>query len=295
MRYIKHSDIDIRKWDKAIHSSEYALVFAQSYYLNATSPEWAALVKGDYDSVMPLTENKKLGISYMLQPPFTPQLGVFGKKDKAFEKACMDHLKENYRYVSVEFNSQMKPDKEFGTKKTYVLNSLKELNLNTNTKRNITKATKADLKVDLIKDKERMELSERFLKPFMKKSLKLKSKELAIFNNLLFITAKENSLYTFVVKDSNSKLMALAHFIFNGHHAVYLKGTTIGKDTGAMHLLMNHAIQFFFDKKAVQFDFGGGQNETLARFYSGFGGHPLTYYTFRFNNLPKPISWLKRK
>lgn len=295
MKYLSNKEIDLRKWDKAVQSDEVPLVFAQSYYLNSCSPGWGALVKGDYDSVMPVTENKKLGIRYVLQPPFTPQLGAFGKKDRSFEKDAIAFLKENYSYVSVEFNSHMKAEKEFGLKKTFVLHSINEVKLNSNTKRNISKALKSELKVELIKGKEQMELSEKLLNPFMRKILKLKPKELKFFKDLLINSDRANSLYTYVVRDSNSKVMALAHFIFNGSHAVYLKGTTVGKDTGAMHQLMDHAIRYFFSKKAHQFDFGGGQNESLARFYSGFGAQPLTYYTCRFNNLPKPISWLKRK
>lgn len=295
MKYISHKDIDLRKWDRAVLSDQHPLVFALSFYLDACSPGWDALVKGDYETVMPLTANKKLGISYVLQPPFTPQLGVFGKRDLTFEDQAIDYLKNNYSYVSVEFNSQMNRLNEFGMKKTFILNSVSELKLNSNTKRNIIKATKSELKVNLISGDERMKRSNEFLIPFMKKKLKLKTKELRTFNDLLACADRENALTTFVVKDINSKIMAIAHFVFKGAHAVYLKGTTVGKDTGAMHLLMEHAILYFFKKKAVQFDFGGGQIESLARFYAGFGAHPLTYYTCRFNNLPKPISWLKRK
>lgn len=40
---------------------------------------WDALVLNDYEAVMPLTWNKKYGICYLYQPPFTACLGITGK------------------------------------------------------------------------------------------------------------------------------------------------------------------------------------------------------------------------
>ena len=63
IKHIKHQNIDFEKWDKTILSSVYPLVFAQSFYLNATCPQWDALIIGDYESVFPLTYNTKFGIT----------------------------------------------------------------------------------------------------------------------------------------------------------------------------------------------------------------------------------------
>ena len=62
--YIKHQDIDFKKWDATILSSAFPFVFAQSFYLNATCPNWDALIIGDYESVFPITQKIKFGFKY---------------------------------------------------------------------------------------------------------------------------------------------------------------------------------------------------------------------------------------
>ena len=103
-------------------------------------------------------------------------------------------------------------------------------------------------------------------------------------------------LYTFQVLDKNNTIKALGHFICNGKHALYLKGTNFDKadNSGSMHLLMKQAIEFFADK-ATFFDFGGGSKQGLANFYMGFGGQAMTYSFLQVNKLPRLIKILKNK
>ena len=103
-------------------------------------------------------------------------------------------------------------------------------------------------------------------------------------------------LYTFQVLDKNKTIKALGHFISNGKHALYLNGTNIDKadNSGSMHLLMKHAIEFYADKSTF-FDFGGGSKQGLANFYMGFGGQAMTYSFLQVNKLPRLIKILKNK
>src|SRR5688500_7570369 len=105
MKILNNNEIDLKKWDEVILHSALPLVFAQSFYLNATSPGWKALVSENYKNIMPLTAQKKLGINYLIQPPFTPQLGVFGKTDEQSVAAFLNFLKEKYKYISIELNA----------------------------------------------------------------------------------------------------------------------------------------------------------------------------------------------
>jgi hypothetical protein len=57
------------------------LPYAYSWYLDTIHEEWAALVEGDYERVMPLPVRKKYGITYCYQPFFAQQLGVFSKNE----------------------------------------------------------------------------------------------------------------------------------------------------------------------------------------------------------------------
>lgn len=102
---LKHSEIDFLKWDTTILKSTIPFVFAQSYYLNATCPNWEALIIGDYESVFPLTQNIKFGISYLYQPPFTPQLGVYGKINTQIEETFFNYLSSHYKFIDIELNA----------------------------------------------------------------------------------------------------------------------------------------------------------------------------------------------
>jgi len=117
-----------------------------------------------------------------------------------------------------------------------------------------------------------------------------------LLDNLLKNASVAGQLYTFQVLDKNGIMKALGHFISNGKHTVYLKGTNFDKadNSGSMHLLMKHAIEFFADKSAI-FDFGGGSKQGLANFYTGFGGQVMTYSFLQVNKLPWLIKILKNK
>src|SRR5690349_1546842 len=78
IRYLKRSEIDTSKWDERIMLATNGVVYAYSFYLDAMSDDWDALVLDEYQYVMPLPFRKKIGIAYIYQPFLTPQLGIFG-------------------------------------------------------------------------------------------------------------------------------------------------------------------------------------------------------------------------
>ena len=78
IRYLKHTEINKEMWDACVINSSNGLIYARSWYLDAMSPDWEALIYKDYVAVMPLTVSKKMGIAYLSQPPFSQQLGIIG-------------------------------------------------------------------------------------------------------------------------------------------------------------------------------------------------------------------------
>ena len=76
--YLQQVNIDKQKWDRCIETATNGLIYAFSFYLDAMSENWDALIMNDYEAVMPLTWNKKYGIYYLRLPAFTQQSGIFG-------------------------------------------------------------------------------------------------------------------------------------------------------------------------------------------------------------------------
>ena len=296
LKHLKHTEINFEKWDNTILSSSFPFVFAQSYYLNSTSPNWEALIIGDYESVFPLTQNVKFGISYLHQPSFTPQLGVYGIVNSQIEEAIYNYISLKYKLIEIELNaSNTFITKHHSHKTTYFIEYEKGFKQNQNTKRNIAKATENGLQFEAIQYSDVLELSKMYLNPFLSKTLNLSPNTIAKFNALLQNAMANQSLFSFKVVDSKNSVKALAHFISNGKHTVYLKGTNFDKseNSGSMHYLTHNAIQFF-ENKSRFFDFGGGSKESLATFYKGFGALPITYNILKINKLPWLIKLFKK-
>lgn len=106
IKYLKHNQIDKQKWDSAIENSKNVLVYALSWFLDIMSPEWEALVYGDYDMVMPLTHRKKLSVKYLYQPVFIQQLGIFSAKDisKEIVQGFISEIEKHFKYIDIQLN-----------------------------------------------------------------------------------------------------------------------------------------------------------------------------------------------
>lgn len=297
IKYIKHHEIDFRKWDKTVLSSQIPYVFAQSFYLNATCPNWNALIYNDYESIFPITNKSKFGISYLPQPPFTSQLGSYGKITEEVEKQFYNYIFNHYKLIEIELNSFNCVKSPFTTnKKTHIIDYSLGYSYNQNTKRNILKASTSNLNVIKVEQNEVLFLSKEYITPFLLSDLKLPKASVNLFDNLIENSIKNDSLISFKVIDTKNKIRALAHFVFNNSYVVFLKGTNFDKleNSGSMHLLISYAITYFSDK-CQWFDFGGGSlNEGLAGFYKGLGGKEQNYSYLKINNLPKIIKLLKK-
>lgn len=270
-----------------------------SAYLNATCANWKALIFEDYKIVMPLTENKKYGITYLYQPHFTPQLGVFGRNvSETEEQAFCDFLHKNYRFIDIECHAFHRPKLWQGSKQktTYILQQLNNLQLNQNTKRNCKKAESEKIQITKLEKEQLFDLSGKIIQPFLKQNLHLNTKALVTFDALVKSLFTEGKLTGFSATARDGKVLAIGLFAHNEKQVVYLKGASTDKtaSNGAMHLLMREALQYFQTQAVTWFDFGGGQNASMAQFYKGFGAEPQNYFSYRKNSLPFPLNRLKQ-
>ncbi len=297
LKLVPHIDIDSKKWDECILSSKNPVVFAQTYYLNATCENWQGLVFNDYEAVMPLTFGNKQYLKYLIQPPFTPQLGVFGKVNDSVLKFFLNFIVENFKYINIELNT-LNYNKQVALKEkqTFCINYKEGFSFNENTNRNIKKAQKGGVKIEEMDNfKMILKVTNNLLIPWLVQEIGIPKLHGLYFRELIKNSFSKGQLTVFKAYTDKEELISVGFFICNGKHAVYLKGVSIHKKdtTGSMHTLLAHAIEFYKDK-ALWFDFGGGGIPGLAKFYKGLGGEPLTYYILKVNNLPWPLSKLKK-
>src|SRR5215469_3711743 len=106
IQYLNHREIERSKWDKCIDEASNGLIYGYSFYLDHIAKHWDALVINDYETVMPLTWNKKFGIYYLYQPAFAANLGVFGKDlTKEIVNEFIQCVPEKFKLIEISLNT----------------------------------------------------------------------------------------------------------------------------------------------------------------------------------------------
>jgi hypothetical protein len=261
---------------------------------------WDALVLNDYDAVMPLTWNKKYGISYLYQPPFSASLGIFGNHISA--STVNEFLKSvpvKFRYWDIYLNHGnyfQLTDFNLYQRMNFILplNSSYEniyAGYRKNIQRNIKKCEqlhciiKKDVAIDDI-----IALSNEQSKAFSKLGNDEFERVKKIYT-LLFHTKKAHT-YGIYNKDI---LLASAAFFFSHGRAYYILvgNHPDGKTIGASHALIDAFIKDHAGQN-LMLDFEGSDISSLAFFYSSFGATEEKYTGIRLNRLPALIKWLKQ-
>lgn len=301
IQYLKHNQIDKKKWDNTIDHSVNNLIYAYSWYLDIISPNWCALVEDDYTSVMPLTGNKKYGIDYIFPPYFAQQLGVFSTNHLSQKQVeeFLNAIPSSYKFIEANLNVrntfefsgfQIKKNTNIELKLGLSYETLRK-KFSEDTKRNIKKAAKNNIKLQ--KDIAPEELIRIFRKNIGKKINNLRDKNYKVL--LALINACKKKGYAEVWGAySQGKLCAGVVWLIKGGRAIFLFSATdeTAKKTGAMFFLIDRFIQENTEKKMI-LDFEGSNLPGLARFYKGFGSEEYVYLQVRKNNLPKLIKWVK--
>ena len=112
IKYIPAHQIDKPSWDKCIRSAVNGNIYAYSWYLDLMCDSWDALVADDYNAVFPLTFRQKAGITYLYQPFFTQQLGIFSINHLTPESVeqFLQAIPAKFRFAEINLNTFNKAD-----------------------------------------------------------------------------------------------------------------------------------------------------------------------------------------
>lgn len=302
IQYIAHNHIDQQKWDACIGQSSQGLVYAYSWYLNIMSPCWHALVLGDYEAVMPLTGRQKWGISYLYQPAFCAELGIFSKASVS-EELILDFLENipaRYQYIDICLNRNnifQLANYPFKLRRNYILSldssyELLSYHYSENHTRNIKKAKKNGLLFDMGNDiNKAIELSR--VQP--KNVSSYLNHEWISFEQLFHVGLSRQAAACAYVSDTHGNLLSAAIFFYSHHTWFYMAaGTTKeGRNLGASHFLIDQFIHQHAGTH-VYLDFEGSDVDSVALFYRGFGSVNKPYPSLLVNRLPFWLRWLKK-
>ena len=293
IQYLTHNQINLNKWDSTI--AECGNIYAYSWYLDIVHPGWEALVEDDYQSVMPLTGGKKFGVNYLYQPYFVQQLGVFSKQPMTKEKvtAFLDAIPKKFRFAEIRLNESNTFDNQVQGIE-YHRNVLLDLNqeydairanYHTNTKRNLVKAESNNLQllynvipyhvVALFRDNRGALLD------------KWGDAEYGILTGLGKTAQNHKAAFVLGVNEKgDGEILSAALFMKTNDRITFLFSglNEKGKEKQAMTYMLDQVIQKYAGQPII-FDFEGSDDENLARFYLGFGGHEVKYPSYTFNRL----------
>lgn len=317
MRHVLHKDIDKVLWDRCIEHSQLNIVYAKSWFLDTVSPKWNALILGNYDAVMPLTWRRKLGVTYLFQPHFCQQLGVFYTNKTTEEDVVCQFLScipEKYKFIEINLNScnyrvikQLKIpirdtltdlEPEIWERKNHELQLNKPYDklfkaFSQNTQRNIIKSKESNYAISskLISLKKVIDLFQANKREFIHG---LDKTYFSMLKQLVKNCPPDTATQLVSIHSKNRKTMAGALFLETENRTIFLfSGNTVqGKRSNAMHLLIDNYINQNQNQKK-RLDFEGSDNMNLARFYRSFGAEESLYLRFKINRLPKIVKWLK--
>ena len=290
--YLPHTDIDKSKWDICIDHAPNGLIYAYSFYLDAMSENWDALVLDDYEMVMPLTWKKKYTIYYLYQPPFTASLGIFGNNISAeIVMAFLENIPAKFKYWDFYLNRKNLfsiPEFPMYERSNYIL-PLSDNYENLKSKyatshlRNIKRAIQfGNVVKKNILVAEVIALAKEQASNFSS----IEERSFMNFENLFQFLKEKNCATTYGVYSPQNKLVASCVYFFSHNRAYYILvgNHPDGKTSGASHLLIDAFIKEHAGKNLI-LDFEGSNIPSLAFFYKSFGSQLEKYPGIKMNNL----------
>ena len=293
IKLLSGKNVNEQKWNDCVAQDDFPLIYGNVWYLDLVSPNWDALVYGDYEAVLPLPSKKKTGINYLYRPYGVQQLGVFGNHDKTEE--LLKAIPKKYLWIDLFLNAQNLASglaKHLTPQQNLVLDlnrSYQEVfeGYSKRTKRNLKKAKKAvfndhgyvtpEMLIDLFKQNKGKSLNN------------LKDKHYAKMLQLMHtLTYKKLGYIVSLYTEPNQLCAAMFLMEWKGRITFLFSATNeTGKELQAMTKMLDELF-IIKSEKSVLFDFEGTNIINLAEFYKGFGAQRETYYNYFRNYLPLP-------
>ena len=288
--YLQYEDINKEKWDHCIDTAPNGLIYAYPFYLDAMSNNWSALVANDYEIVMPLTWNRKFGVSYLRQPAFTQQSGLFGNipfTENVTEEFLNKALKL-FPFAEINLNYANEYKKGTTERCNLILplnNSFAEIekSFKNDLKKNIKKANKNSL---IYTSSEEIENAIESYRNIYSAKLHTSQKDYENFRELCFILKEKEQLLVRKVNSKDEQLLAIAIFFKDKKRIYNIMSTTFseGRSMEANHFLLHELIKEFSGQNLI-LDFEGSEIPSINFFYRKFGAIEQSYPFVRINNL----------
>jgi len=296
IRLVPNKDIDRAKWDRCNQLSGNTSVYINCWFLDIVCPGWKALVWDDYEYIMPLPFRRKFGISYLAQPIYAQQFGIFPEPDHTILTEMLEWVSSHFKYIRLSLNPMNRSnhlDFISEDRNNYFLSlnlQYPEIaeNYHPKTRRNIRIAKRSVSILKAISPTEFLHLKHRF--PGVENDEHQKTIGKIITTA---IGLQKGTIYG--AYSQENELCGAAFFLFDSKRVYYLNSVSsdIGKELRAMYSIVDQFIQDYSGKNLI-LDFEGSQNPGIAHFYQRFGTECEIYQHVYRNTLPWPLHILKK-
>lgn len=254
---------------------------------------------------MPLVSNRKFGISYLHQPYFCQQLGLFGKQELL--PFFLDEVKNKFRFADINLHSgTIEIPGVFSQRKTYWLNlndSYAELSkkYNADARKNLHRLGKKYGNMRMERTSEFGNIIQSYKKHLITKSIgasntgptsKIKTIHYQHFEKAIEEAYGRNLAEAYYLRSEENHLLAAGIFLKSRNHYHYLTGVAMESRSG-LHGLIDGFIKLKSGSEAI-LDFEGSEIAEIATFFEKFGAEPVPYFHWKWNNLPPIIRFLKK-
>lgn len=298
IQHLSREEINDDTWDETILRSINSNIYATTTWLDNMSPNWGALIIGNYDTVMPLTFKKKWGVRYLAQPAFTQSLGIFSAVSLPPDVVVtmIENAKKISAYAAININVEI--DHPLLIKrKNYCLNiadnyQTVSASYHNVLLKNLKRSTKNMLRYKTGKD---IQLPVILFEALYAHNLRLKKQYYNRIMQLATNPPKHATSFTREIRDNNNDILSASLF-FKYRNRIYniISATSSkGKKMEATRYLYDNLIREFCGSNYV-LDFEGGNTPGIEQFYQQFGALPEYYYALTWNNLKWPLKLLKK-
>lgn len=297
MRLVTRDKIDHERWNHVVQNSPQFRHYALSYFLDACTPTWSALIWGNYDVVWPLPMKTKL-VKRVFQPLLAQQLGPISIDKNVSDYALegLGFLNKNFKTYNVKFgdsildlegcetNGHLNVELDLSQGYSKVLKGY-----NRNAKSNIKKSEKAGLiieqandhyqyVIDVFRSSPRADnaiLNDTFYKDVASIYLSFLEREEA---RCYLAKYQDNPIAGILILTSGNRMLNF-----------FTASTPQSRQVGGMHALVDYVIKNA-SKNHTVFDFEGSDDDSLRFFYKSFGGDEKVYLQTESNRLLWPIN-----
>jgi hypothetical protein len=230
------------------------------------SPGWHGLVQGNYEAVMPVTWRSKLGISYLCQPAFTQQLGVFSaphaNNADVMERFLMA-IAKRFPLVEIFLNYENATQQAHSAHVNFVL----DLNApyvqiasryKTDLVKNLARTKKFDLQY--VRGDQVDEALSLYRQTYADR-MRIRPQDYLAFAQLCTTLAAQQQAFVRKVQLPSGELLAIGLFLTDGRRIYNIASTTLpnGRTLEANHVLFDQLIHEFAGQPLLQWVINGAK------------------------------------